>query len=599
MYKKTLSLKAEKLMKLFFMLLLLSFTTVACDDDDDDGNSPPEPMTLAMLAEEQENLSLFLQAVEQAGLTSALQNTNSELTVFAPTNQAFQALLTQLGVELNAIPQEQLRQILQYHIVQGMRLSDDLSTGTLTSLNNGTIDVLVDGGVTLNGTAEVVTANLEASNGVIHIIDEVLLMEPAEDPTIAALLAQEEDLSILADILSRPAFADVVAAASNTESTLTVFAPTNTYFEQLLEQLGKSSVDELPEAVLTDIVTYHILGESVASTDLESSMYMTLQGEEVSVTTEGGVMINDTEVAEADLMTSNGYVHKIEGVLFPPEARMVYGTVAGIAYFDANFTTLVAALRQANLLSVLMQEGPYTVFAPTNAAFEAAGITDLSTFSEEELQNILLYHVVGASITADQLEEGPVTTASEEEFYVSLTEEGAYLNGHAMVTAADLAADNGVVHVLDGVIVPPTQNLAEIVIAQASAENPQFTLLLQAVQRAGLASTLAEGGPFTVFAPTDAAFEAAGFDSETIASTAPEVLENVLLYHVVPGRVFSVELTNGDVMTAQEGTIAIDATNLTVTDQQENTANLNAEMLDILATNGVIHVIDAVLMPAE
>lgn len=595
----TFPLNGLRLLKPLCLFLLLGSGLISCNDDEENTPLPVETQNLEEVASARSELNLFLSAVEQAGLNAALQDESNNLTVFAPNNAAFESFLTQANLELGDVPQSQLQDILQYHIVEGTTLSGSLSNGNLTSLNDGTITVAVNGGVTLNGTASVVTADLEASNGVIHIIDEVLVEPEPADPTIAELVGQEEDLSILADILSRPEFSDIVAAASEPSSTLTVFAPTNTYFEQLLEQLGKSSVDELPESVLTDIVSYHLLGEAVPSSELESTSYTTLQGEEITISLEDGVTVNGLAVSEADIAASNGYVHKIEGVLLPAEAQAVSGTVAGIAYFDANFTTLVAALRQAELLDVLLGEGPYTVFAPTNEAFESAGITDLSAFSQEKLQNVLLYHVVSGSITSDQLKAGPVATASGEDFYVSLPESGVYINGNTMVTAADLMAENGVVHVLDGVLMPPAQTITEIVAARAEAENPEFTLLLRAVQRAGLAQTLSGEGPYTVFAPTDAAFEAAGFDAAAIDAASPETLQNILLYHVVGARVFSTDLSTGDVTTAQGGSIAVDTENLSLTDEQDHIANLNAESLDILATNGVIHVIDAVLLPSE
>lgn len=591
------------LVRLLFLMVPFVMFLASCKDDE--GDIPlieePEEMNLQEVAADRAELSSFLAAVEQAGLTSALTNESSTLTIFAPDNEAFEAYLTQAGVSLEDVPQEQLQDLLQYHILEGQVLSSQLSNGTVNSLNGGEITVNIDNGVTLNGSSSVVTADLEASNGVIHIIDEVLTEEEPEpeDPSVASRIAGEEDLSILAGILGRAEFADIAEAATNPESNLTVFAPTNSYFEALLENLGRASVDELPEAVLRDIVTYHILGEAYAAGDFESMGYTSLQGEELTVNTDDGVTIDGIAVSEADLEASNGYVHKIEGVLLPSEARAAGGTVAGIAYFDANFTTLVAALREAELLGALLEEGPYTVFAPTNEAFEAAGITDVSAVPQDELQTILLYHVVSGNVTSDMLEAGAVGTLAEEELYVSLNDDGVFLNGNTQVTQADVAADNGVVHVVNNVLMPPTQNLAEIVVAQASVEDPEFTLLLRALERAGLTDALSGNDVYTVFAPTDAAFEAAGFDADAIDNTDPETLQSVLLYHLVEGRVFSADLSDGDVATAQGGNITVNTANLSLTDERGNSANLNAEMLNILATNGVIHVIDAVILPAE
>ncbi len=598
MRKENFFTRIPRNLRLLSMMLLLSFSIVACNDDTDE-TPPVETRNLAMVAESRNDLNLFIAAAEQAGLTSALENENSELTVFAPNNQAFEAYLSAAGIDLADISQADLQEVLRYHIVQGRQRSGNLSTGNINSLNGSPIAVAVNGGVTLNGSASVVTADLEASNGVIHIINEVLTEAEPEAPVIAALLEQESDLSILMSILSRPQFSSIATAAADPESMLTVFAPTNTYFEQLLNQLGKSSVDELPQEVLTQIVSYHILGQAVSSAELESGMFTTLLEEDLTIAVGDGVTVNNIAVTEADLEASNGWVHKIEGVLLPAEARAVNGTVAGIAYFDADFTTLVAALREAELLNVLLEDGPYTVFAPTNAAFEAAGITDLSDYTQEELQNILLYHVTAGNITSAELEAGAVTTASEEEFYLSMNNNGVYINGNTMVSMTDLEADNGVVHVLNGVLMPPANNLAQIVINRTEAENPEFTLLLRAILRAELATTLAGEGPYTVFAPTDAAFEAAGFDAEAIDAASPEALTNILLYHVIPARVFSTDLTTGNVSAANDGTIMVDTESLSLTDEQDNTANLNADMLNILATNGVIHVIDAVLLPSE
>src|SRR5690606_994450 len=140
-------------------------------------------------------------------------------------------------------------------------------------------------------------------------------------------------------------------------------------------------------------------------------------------------------------------------------------SIVDIVVRDQNFSTLEAALTKAGLVEALSADGPFTVFAPTNAAFQAAGITDLEDYTVDQLREVLLYHVVNGKVNASNLQDGQeVATLNEMDFYVSLNE-GVVINGATKVTTADVEATNGVIHVVDRVLLPPSQDIVEIAVA--------------------------------------------------------------------------------------------------------------------------------------
>jgi transforming growth factor-beta-induced protein len=250
----------------------------------------------------------------------------------------------------------------------------------------------------------------------------------------------------------------------------------------------------------------------------------------------------------------------------------------------AEFNTLVEAVVAADLVGRLKGEGPYTVFAPTDAAFAKLGI-DLASLSKLELSNILLYHVVAGSVKSTDLENGFVKTAGGYSIEVN-TDNGAMINS-ANVISADILASNGIIHVIDEVLLPPTEDIVD----KALSFNPgEFNTLVNAVVQADLVSILKSAGPFTVFAPTDAAFAALGID---LASLSKEELTNILLYHVVEGIVFSSDLSDGSVSSANGSLLDINlGAGVKINDS-------NVIIANVQTTNGVIHVIDQVLIPAQ
>jgi uncharacterized surface protein with fasciclin (FAS1) repeats len=257
-----------------------------------------------------------------------------------------------------------------------------------------------------------------------------------------------------------------------------------------------------------------------------------------------------------------------------------------------TFSTLLVALAKTGLTSTVAREH-LTLFAPSDEAFAKLGLYPNNIGSVPNLREILLYHAIEGKVYSTDLTAGYVPTLNGAAVNISLN--GGVKVNDANVILADVRALNGVIHVIDEVLMPPTLNLVEL----ALSFDPEFSILVQAVIKAGLAETLATGGPYTVFAPTNAAFIAAlgelGFAS--LDAVPVDVLRQILLYHVVAGRVYSTDLSSGAVGTLNGDTFYVNTSNLTITDTQGRVANLIPSLLDVQATNGVVHVIDKVILP--
>lgn len=272
--------------------------------------------------------------------------------------------------------------------------------------------------------------------------------------------------------------------------------------------------------------------------------------------------------------------------------------IVQVASEDARFSILVQALNKANLSAALQADGPFTVFAPTNDAFEALfddlGISGINDLDAATLTPILLNHVVSGKINSAQISTGYVNSLNNTapdgnyvKLYVSKSSD-VKIDG-SKVIVADVSASNGVIHAIDKVILPAS-------VVNHAINNPDFSILVQAVVKAGLVDALSADGPFTIFAPTNQAFEelfsalgVSGLDDLTAEQLTP-----ILLYHVVSGNVVAAQVTNGDVPTLNEGkslSLAVNGTGVTI-----NTGT-NVVATDVQGTNGVIHVIDSVLLP--
>jgi transforming growth factor-beta-induced protein len=264
-------------------------------------------------------------------------------------------------------------------------------------------------------------------------------------------------------------------------------------------------------------------------------------------------------------------------------------TIVDIAVADGRFTTLVAAVQAAGLAETLSSEGPFTVFAPTDDAFAALpeGTVESLLENTELLTQILLYHVVPGSVMAeDVVELSSADTAAGIPVQVTVDNGMVYIN-EAQVIITDIQASNGVIHVIDAVLLPPGD------IVETAVADGRFTTLAAALGAADLVETLQGEGPFTVFAPTDDAF--AALPEGTVEALLADIpaLTDILLYHVVSGKVMAedvVTLNSAETVLGQDVSIRVENGNVFIN-------NAQVIITDIEPSNGVIHVIDTVLLP--
>ena len=398
-----------------------------------------------------DDLNTLQTAVLAAELAGTLSG-NGPFTVFAPTDAAFDALAD--GVVNGLLENiDALTAVLYHHVHSGNVLSTDLSDGMqVPTLNEDTLTVSIDGNVVMIDMSTVTVADIVAENGVVHVIDMVLIPE-TNDQTVMSIIANSPVHETLNQAIEAAGLEETLSG----DGPFTVFAPVDSAFEGLPDgalELILANTDQL-----TELLFNHVHSGEVYSEDLEDGMMIpTLNNTELEVSIEGmTVMINLSTVIQADQSASNGVVHIIDKVLIP-EVGQVDSTVWSIIEFSPIHTTLEAAIIAADLDGALSGEGPFTVFAPTDDAFDAlpAGTVDALLADIPQLNSILLHHVHPDNALAEDLMDGMgVPTMNDDVLFVSI-DGSSVMIGMANVIQADIEADNGVVHVIDMVLIPDT-----------------------------------------------------------------------------------------------------------------------------------------------
>jgi uncharacterized surface protein with fasciclin (FAS1) repeats len=652
---------------------------------------PAIPATVVDIVVASEVHTTLTAAVIEAGLVEALKG-DGPFTVFAPTDAAFAAVGAETIEALLADPSGLLTQILLYHVVGAKVMSTDLSDGMKASTLLGE-DITVtfrEDGIYIN-EAKVTLADLKAGNGVVHVIDAVILppasVQIAENPAKGSILTDSRGMTLY--MLSRDAkdFSNCTGACLN---NWPVFYDANLRLGEGLDAEDFGSIDRgngvmqttykgwplyyyVQDTKVGDVAgdgrsnvwfvakpdyTIMLVNNQLVGNDGNNYKGDYTQGDEIiqyftdsygrTLYTWSRDFYNTNKFTRADFSNNNAWpVYEEEGVVIPsildaslfssidvhgrrqmtykgwplyyfgadgqvrgstkgvsvpmpgvwPVARQnmnaaLPATVVDIVVASEDHTTLTVAVVAAGLVETLSGTGPFTVFAPTNAAFAALpeGTVEALLADIDALTNILTYHVVGGKAMSTDLSDGlKVKTIQGKNIVVTFREDGIYIN-EAKVIIADLVAGNGVVHVIDVVLIPePRKTVVDVVVGSAD-----HTILETAVIEAGLVEALSGDGPYTVFAPTDAAFAALPPGTvEALLADTTGALADILKYHVLAGKVMSTDLSDGMTATTLLGK------NIKVTISGGNVFINGAKVTiaDIVTDNGVVHVIDAVLIP--
>jgi uncharacterized surface protein with fasciclin (FAS1) repeats len=442
-------------------LLAACFVTslAACSDNNNDEHVPP---TVVGVAQADPKFSILVEAVTAADLATTLSGAGP-FTVFAPTNDAFAALLTELNITKAQLLADKplLTSVLTYHVLPAKVLKADVPAGkAITTVQGATFQVDAVGSNLVisdgRGRKSTITAtDVPASNGVVHVLDKVIL-----PPTVVNVAANNPQFSILVEAVTAAGLGGTLSGAG----PFTVFAPTNDAFAALLTELNISKAALLADKpLLTAVLTYHVLPAKVLKAGVPAGKAITtLQGGIFKVDAAGTALVitdgrnRKSNITATDVIASNGVVHVVDKVILPANKNIVE-----TAQSLAQFSILVEAVTAAGLGGTLSGTGPFTVFAPTNDAF-AALLTELGVSKAGLLANtalldkVLKYHVLSARVLKADVPVGTaITTVQGETFTVdatlAITDQRAR---KANITGTDVLTSNGVIHVIDKVILP-------------------------------------------------------------------------------------------------------------------------------------------------
>ena len=610
----------------FGSLVLACLALTACGGVD---MKTPEPVPLADLPAptptildvviEAGDFTTLIAAIDAAGLTSTIDDASATLTVFAPTDAAF-ALLGGAAINDLLADPDALSDILLYHVVSGTALDSAAATdavGTTIEMANGDrVGVSAKNDSLFLNLSKVTATDIQADNGVIHVIDAVL-MPPADatpsESTIINIAAADERFTTLVAALGATGLDTVLA--SDTE-TFTVFAPTDAAFEAM----GSANVTALLGDLdnLTEILQQHVIidaaVDAVTAYSLSGNAATTVGGAEVpiSISSKRELRVGGAKVIIADIHASNGVIHVIDTVIVGA-AGLPTPTlnIVEVATAAGGFEILLELLSIADLDGALTDaDKSFTVFAPTDAAFQKLGVFPLAFLlgNPAILADTLLYHVYADSVV---LADGAISVAASDQSILEMANATAEKSGGrtalslsdtgltvnlASVTSANVMASNGVIHVIDNVMLPPrskgdvTTNIIDTAVAAGN-----FTFFVTALEMAGLVDALSDpDSNFTVFAPTNAAFHLLGDDALNALLADTEALTTLLTTHVIAGSAvdavtaYSLNGTMFETLSGKTVEVAIDDGSLLIQGAKVITS-------DIYTTNGIIHVIDRVI----
>ncbi|XP_019379975.1 PREDICTED: periostin isoform X8 [Gavialis gangeticus] len=500
-------------------------------------------------------------------------------TFFAPSNEAWNLLEPEIHKNLIDNVNIELYNALHHHMLNKRMLTKDLKNGmTVVSMYNDLkllINHYPNGVVTVN-CARIIHGNQIATNGVIHVIDRVLT--PVGN-TIQDYLEVEDDLSSLRAASIASGVLDTLGKPGH----YTLFAPTNEAFEKLPRGVLERIMGD--KVAAEALIKFHILNTLQCSEAIMGgAVYETLEGNTVEVGCDGeSLTVNGIKmVKNKDIVTSNGVIHLIDKVLIPDSAKQV------LELGGAQQTTFTDLMAQLGLASSLRPEGQYTLLAPLNGAFS----DDTLRMDQRLLKLILQNHVLKVKIGLNELYNGQqLETLGGKLLRVFVYRTAVCIENSCMVRGSK-EGRNGILHLFSEIIKPAEKSLHETL-----KNNKQFSTFLSLVKAADLEDLLTLPGEWTLFVPTNDAFKGLTNEEKEILIRDKNALRNIILYHLTQGIFigsgFEPGVTN-ILKTIQGGKLYLKTVNDTLL-----VNDLKSKESDIMTTNGVIHVVDKLLYPAD
>ncbi|MDN3669217.1 fasciclin domain-containing protein [Echinicola jeungdonensis] len=407
-----------------------------------------------------------------------------------------------------------------------------------------------------------------------------------ESLSLLQIISEDPNFSIMSDALTKTEWADTLQGPGQ----FTVMAPIDEDFQQM----GIGQYEDLQPQKWDSLLQYHILPGNYELEQLNGIVPTLLEGHFIFATKEeeSKVINGQVGILAANIPASNGWIHALDAVITP-------ATYSVIEVMDENgFSIFVEAVQKAGLENLLSEDGPFTLFVPSDEAFEgyfeAQGISKEGWLETPELTDFLLYFMLDGDLSAKDLSSGNFPTRLGLEVYISkITDNEIWLNGQAQVTITDQDAGNGIIHGLDSIYSAPDKTL----LGEITENEESFSEFLGAMNYSGLWEELDEEKDYTLFAPTDPAF-AGYYATKGITGYEDinlEELRDLLRNHIIPGKVYSQDFgVNLQITTLQGGELSLNREML-----QANGYGLWEDYYNVNALNGVIHGIQALLEPTD
>lgn len=468
----------------------------------------PPRMNLVELVQSESHLSTLAEAIKLTGLEVPLKE--GPLTVLMPTNDAFAALGNGVITSMVLAPNlEKLRQVLLHHVLTGAQETTRLQAGTtLMTQSGGQILITQTDPLKVDSRSTAISANVPGTNGLLHVVDTVLL--PAgftyPDKNLLQLVQQSPSLSIFAAAIAATGLENTLNGRLSGETRYTLFAPTNDAFQSLGIGVATSLLMPANQVKLYQIVRYHLLsGARERDEFTANTAVQTLEQSLLKISSVRPLVVDEVGTTIVDIPATNGVMHMLSGVLLPVGFRFPDKNIVQVGESTDTLSTFISLVLLAELKDQLSMNGPYTVFAPTNAALAALGRTTLETLQQSEnremLRKILTYHVIDGRIDSTYLRYGrEIATLEGSPINVKpWTELGwkgiAYdafqppvtINADVEVSTENVLATNGIVHFVSKVLIPPG-----IEIETESESAPRLPFASLTVQAASW------GGPMAV-----------------------------------------------------------------------------------------------------